>query len=105
MPVNAMRDAVFVPKNLAERCIEVNKRLYSCFIDFTSAFYRVHHNILFKLFSDLESQVRDLKHVQNFCFTQKVNIRLKDQFSNFAEIARGVRQGCVMSPDLFFIIL
>ena len=26
---------------------------------------------------------------------------LKDQLSNFVEVARGVRQGYVMSPDLF----
>ena len=101
MPDKGTRNAVFVLKNLAERCIEVNKNLYCCFIDFTKAFDRVQHNILFELLSDLEFQDRDLRLVQHLYFKQKANIRLKDQLSNFVEIARGVRQGCVMSPDLF----
>ena len=97
----ATRNAVFVLKNLAERCIEVNKNLYCCFIDFSRAFDRVQHNILFELLSDLEFQDRDLRLVQSLYFKQNANIHLKDQLSNFVEIARGMGQGCVMSPDLF----
>ena len=85
MPDKGTRNAVFVLKNLAERCIEVNKNLYCCFIDFTKAFDRVQHNILFELLSDLEFQDRDLRLVQNLYFKQKANIRLKDQLSNFVE--------------------
>ena len=79
----------------------MSKNLYCCIIDFTKAFDRVQHNILFELLSDLEVQDKDLRLVQNLYFKQKDNIRLKDQLSNFVEIAKGVRQGCVMSPDLF----
>ena len=101
MPGKGTRNAVFVLTNLAERCIAVNRNLYCCFIDFTKRFYRVQHNILYEQLSDLEFQDKDLRLVQNVYFKQKANIRLKDRLSNFVEIARGVRQGCVMSPDLF----
>ena len=39
--------------------------------------------------------------MQYLHFKQKANIRLTDQLSNFIEIAIGVRQGRLMSPDLF----
>ena len=86
------RNAVFVLKTLAERCI-----------DFTKTFDRIQHNILFELLSDLEVQDRDLRLVQNLYIKQKANICLKDQLSNFVQIARRVRQGCVMSPNLFLL--
>ena len=86
------RNAVFVLKTLAERCI-----------DFTKTFDRIQHNILFELLSDLEGQDRDLRLVQNLYIKQKANIRLKDQLSNFVQIARRVRQGCVMLPNLFLL--
>ena len=101
MPDKGTRNAVFVKKNLAERCTEVNKNLYCCFIDFTNAFDRVQHNILFELLSDLEFQDRDLRLMQNLCFKQKSSIRQKDQLSNFVEFARGMRHSYVMSPGLF----
>ena len=100
MLVKGTRNAVLVIKNLAERCTEVNKNLYSCFIDFTKAFDRVKHNILFELLSDIEFQDKDLPLVQNTYFQEKANIRLKDQLSNFVKATGGMRQGCVMSPDL-----
>ena len=77
MPGKGTRNAVLVLKNLAERCIEVNKNLYCCFIDFTKAFDRVQHNILFELLSDLEVQDRDLRLVKNLYFKQKANLRIK----------------------------
>ena len=39
--------------------------------------------------------------MQNLYFKQKANISLLDRLSNFVEIARGVRQGCVVSTGLF----
>ena len=39
--------------------------------------------------------------MQNRYFKRKANICLKDHLSNFVEIAIGVRQGYVMSLDLF----
>src|SRR5438034_432023 len=38
------RKAIFIPRNICERTIEVNKNLYLCFIDFTKAFDKVRHN-------------------------------------------------------------
>ena len=54
MSDKGMRNAVLIPKNLAEGCIEVNKKLYCCFIDFIKAFDRVQHNIISELPCDLD---------------------------------------------------
>ena len=43
------RNAVFVPKMLAERGVEMQKDVYVCFIDYVKAFDRVRHGPLVEM--------------------------------------------------------
>ena len=99
-PDKGTRNAIFIFRMLSERCIEVNRDVYCCFVDYTKAFDRVQHNILFELLSDLDITDKDLRIIQNMYFNQQAVVRL-DEMSEPVSICRGVRQGCVMSPDLF----
>ena len=86
---------------LIERCIEVKKDLYICFIDYSKAFDKVRHNELIKMLEKLDIDGKDLRIVKNLYWEQNAAVKIEGECSEFKPIKRGVRQGCVMSPDLF----
>jgi hypothetical protein len=95
------RNAIFILRNICERAIEVNKDLYLCFIDFNKAFDKVRHTKLLNMLQDLDLDGKDIRLVRNLYWDQSAAIRYQNELGNFANIRRGVRQGCVLSPDLF----
>ena len=46
---------------------------------------------------------KDLRVIRNLYWEQEAKIRIDDDCSVYKPIGRGVRQGCVFSPDLFNI--
>ena len=44
---------------------------------------------------------KDLRIIKNMYWEQTAAMRVKGEISAFQKIKRGVRQGCVLSPDLF----
>ena len=95
------RNGIFTLSMLMERCIEVNKDLYMCFIDYSKAFDKVQHEKLFKILSSLDIDGKDLRILRNLYWEQEAAMRVDNELSSFTPIRRGVRQGCVLSPDLF----
>ena len=95
------RNAIFVLRMLSERAIEMQKDLYICFIDFTKAFDKLQHKNLFNLLEGLNLDGKDLRFLRNLYWEQTACIRVGKDTSQYTNIKRGVRQGCVLSPDLF----
>ena len=95
------RNAIFTLSMLMERCIEVQKDLYLCFIDYSKAFDKVKHERLFGMLENLDIDGKDLRVIRNLYWDQTAAVRIEGEYSDFKHIKRGVRQGCVMSPDLF----
>ena len=44
---------------------------------------------------------KDLRIIQNLYYEQTAAVKINDKVGDFTPIQRGVRQGCVLSPDLF----
>ena len=44
---------------------------------------------------------KDFRIIRNLYYEQKAAIKLTEGLTEWTDIKRGVRQGCVMSPDLF----
>jgi len=95
------RNAIFMIRMLAERAIEMQGDLYLCFIDYTKAFDRVQHEKLLQDLIDLDLDGKDLRFIWNLYWEQTACIRVENELSAYVDIKRGVRQGCVFSPDLF----
>ena len=53
------------------------------------------------MLQDLDLDGKDIRLVRNLYWDQSAAIRYQNELGNFASIKRGVRQGCVLSPDLF----
>ena len=79
----------------------MKKDLYVCFIDYTKAFDRVRHSSLIDILQDLNIDGKDIRIVRNLYWNQEAAVRYENEYSQFCSIRRGVRQGCVFSPDLF----
>jgi len=95
------RNAIFMLRRLAERAIEMQRNLFVCFIDYTKAFDKVQHEELMKDLEGLDLDGKDLRLIRNLYWEQTACMKVDNKLSKYIKIERGVRQGCVFSPDLF----
>ena len=97
------RNAIFIMRMLTERAIEVQKDVYMCFIDYEKAFDKVKHSDLIDILQNLNLDGKDVRLINNLYWSQQAAINIDNNLTPWIEIKRGVRQGCVLSPDLFSI--
>ena len=102
-PGSGTREGIFCYNILAQKHLEVDRDLYTCFIDYSKAFDKVHHDQLIACLEKIGVDGRDIRIIANLYWHQKAAIRIQNQLSPFTSIQRGVRQGCVLSPYLFNI--
>ena len=95
------RNAVFMLRVLMEKSIAKHQDIFLCFIDYTKAFDKVRHENLMIMLEKLEVDGKDLRLIRNLYWDQTAAIRIDGEVGEWKNIKRGVRQGCVMSPDLF----
>ena len=101
MEEKGTRNAIFTLRVLAERAVEMQRDLFLCFIDYEKAFDRVLHQ---KLIEDLEQpniDGKDIRAIKNLYWNQIASVKIEGETSQWVSIKRGVRQGCVFSPDSF----
>ena len=95
------REAIFALRTFCERCLEVQRDVYLCFIDYEKAFDKVQHE---KLIEIMNKHLLGKEHVQlirNLYWKQTAAVRVSNDVTEPIKINRGVRQGCVLSPSLF----
>ena len=83
--------------------MEMQKTLYICFIDYTKAFDRAKHDLLFKILSKAGVPDKKINIIKYLYVQQKATVRYENETSEEITIKRGVRQGCILSPCLFNI--
>ena len=88
---------------LTQKYQEVQKDIYACFIDYAKAFDLVRHSQMIEGLERIGIDGKDIRIIANMYWKQKAAIRVADEISDFTNIKRGVRQGCVLSPYLFNI--
>lgn len=94
-------NAIFVLRMIMERAIEVQKDIYLCFVDFEKAFDTVRHEDMINMLKDIGLDGKDIRVLKNLYWDQKAAVKIGNGKTNWIEIRRGVRQGCVLSPALF----
>ena len=77
------------------------KNIYFCFIDYAKAFDCVDHNKLWKILKDMG--IPDLLTclLRNIYAGQEAIVRTGHGTTDWFQIGKGVRQGCILSPCLF----
>ena len=72
-----------------------------CFIDLEKAFDTVKHGQMVETLKKYGVDEKDIRLIKNLYWNQRAVVKVGDDTSEWIEIQQGVRQGCVLSPDLF----
>ena len=98
-------DHMLTIKTLIDKYNQSNKKLYTCFIDFSKAFDSVWRDALFYKLLKLGVGGPFTKLLKNMYDKSSVHIKLEDGLSDSFHDNIGVKQGCVLSPTLFKIFI
>ena len=80
---------------------EFQRNIYFCFIDYTKDFDCVDHNKLWKILKEMEIPDHLTCLLRNLYTGQEAIVRTGHGTTEWFQIGKGVRQGCILSPCLF----
>ena len=84
---------------IIEKARRFQKNIYFCFIDYAKDFDCVDPNKLWKILKEMG--IQDLTcHLRNLYASQEATVRT-GHGTDWLQIGKGVRQGCILSPCLF----
>ena len=85
---------------ITEKAREFQKNIYFCFIDDAKAFDSVDHNKLWKILKEMGIPDHLTHLLRNLYAGQEATVRT-GHGTDWFQIGKGVRQGCILSPCLF----
>ena len=80
---------------------EFQKSIYFCVIDYAKAFDCVDHNKLWKILQEMGIPDHLICLLRNMNAGQEATVRTGHGTTDWFQIRKGVRQGCILSPCLF----
>ena len=84
-----------------EKAREFQKNIYFCFIDYAKAFNCVDHNKLWKILKEMGIPDHLTCLMRNLYAGQEATVRTGCGTTDWFQIGKGIRQGCILSPCLF----
>ena len=94
------RDQIANIRCIMEKAREFQKNIYFCFIDYAKAFDCVDHNKLWKILKDMGIPDHLTCLLRNLYASQEATI-ITGHGTDWFQIEKGIRQGCILSPCLF----
>ena len=86
---------------IIEKAREFQKNIYFCLIEYAKAFDCVDHNKLWKILKEMGIPDHLTGLLRNLYAGQEATVRTGHWTTDWFQIAKGVRQGCILSPCLF----
>ena len=86
---------------IIEKAREFQKNIYFCFINYAKAFDCVDHNKLWKILKEMGILDHLTYLLRNLYAGQEATLRTRHGTTDWFQIGKGVRQGCILSPCLF----
>ena len=83
-----------------EKARDFQKNIYFCFIDYAKAFDCVDHNKLWKILKEMGIPDHLICLLRTLCAGQEATVRTGHGTTEWFQIGKGVRQGCIWSPCL-----
>ena len=77
------------------------KNIYFCFIDFAKTFDCMDHNKLWKIFKEMGIPDHLICLLRNLYAGQESTVRTGHGTTDWLQIGKEIRQGCMLSPCLF----
>ena len=97
----ATRDQIANIHRIIEKAREFQENIYFCFTDYAKAFYYVDHNRLWKILKEIGIPDHLTCLLRNPYAPQEATVRTGHGITDWFQIGKGVRQGCILSPCLF----
>ena len=95
------RDQVVNIRCIIKKAREFQKHIYFCFIDYAKAFDCMDHNKLWKILKEMGIPDYLSCLLRNVYAGQEARVRTRHGTTDWFQIGKGVRQGCILSPCLF----
>jgi len=86
---------------IMEKAREFQKNIYFYFLDYAKAFDCVAHNKLWKVLKEMGIPDHLTCLLRNLYAGQEATVRTGRGTTDWFQIGKGVRQGCILSPCLF----
>ena len=105
VPGRGTTDAIFVVRQLQEKYLAANKRLYMAFVDLQKAFDRVPRKVIWWTLRKLGVEEWIVRLVQGMYANARSHVRVGEGYSEEFEVKVCVHQGSVLSPLLLILCL
>ena len=86
---------------IIEKAREFQKNIYFCSIDYTKAFDCVEHNKLWKILQEMGIPDHQTCLLRNLYADKEATVITGHGTTDWFQIGKGVRRGCILSPWLF----
>ena len=98
-------EQIFVLRQVIEQTLEYQRRLALNFIDFTKAFDSIHRDTLWQIARSYGIPTHFIDLFRSLYQRSECCVRTDEGETNFFAIGTGVRQGCILSPMLFLLVI
>ena len=95
------RDQIANIHHITEKAKEFQKNIYFCFIDYAKALDCVDHSKLWKILKEMGIPDHLTCLLRNLYAGQEATVRTGHGTTDWFQIGKRVRQGCILSPCLF----
>ena len=103
---NRTSDAHIIIHSLIQRyCHQENRKIFSCFVDFSKAFDTIPRDLLFKKLLDYGINGKFFNNIKTMYSNDNCCIKVGNKLSESFLANQGVKQGCILSPLLFNIFI
>ena len=104
-PGSSTVDQLFTLRQIAEKFLDKDRELYCCYIDFEIAFDSVWQEGVWKALRFFGFPQKIINLLQALYSNSLSAVRVNGDVTEWFRTTVGVRQGCVISPQLFNILL
>ena len=98
-------DMIFVARQLQEKCCEQHQDLYMAFVDLTKAFDAVNRDLLWNILRKFGCPPTFIAILQQFHAGICAHVVMAGSQSSSFPVEVGVKQGCVLAPIIFNLLL
>ena len=98
-------DMIFVARQLQEKCREQHQDLYLAFVNLTKAFDTVNRDLLWNILRKFGCPPTFIAILQQFHTGMCAQVVIAGSQSSSFSVEVGVKQGCVLAPIIFNLLL